>query len=156
MSEPWITLTRDHLLASLTESERERFGKASMPPGDDRIIEILSNLTKEIRGYIGSWAQNETLSQDATQIPPEFKRNALSIARWDLLSSIPGYQPGEARKLSYEKAEAFFAKVAEGKIRPAPAPDAIANTVPEEQRQPGVQIVASQPKRTGRQNMNGL
>lgn len=153
----WITLTRAHLLSALSKKEREDFGKTSMEEeGDDRVIEILSDLTAEIRGYIGSWAQNATLSTDATQIPPEFKAKALSIARWRLLISIPGYTPGESRKLDFEKADAFFNDVAKGKIRPAPADDAVPNTVPEEERQPGVEIVTSAPSRTGRSRMNGI
>ena len=124
--------------------------------GDDRITEILADLTAEIRGYIGSWAQNETLSANATQIPPEFKAKALSIARWRLLITVPGYQPGEARKLDFEKSEEFFSKVAMGKIRPAPAADAVPSSVPDEAIQPGVAVVTSRPPRTGHGRMNGL
>ena len=153
----WIKLTREHLISALSKKEREDFGKTSVEEvGDDRVIEILSDLTAEIRGYIGSWAQNATLSTDATQIPPEFKAKALSIARWRLLISIPGYSPGKSRELDFEKADAFFNEVAKGRIRPAPADDAVPNTVPDEAHQPGVEVVTSQPPRTGRAKMNGL
>lgn len=156
MSE-WITLTPKHLLSALTRKEREDFGRTSADvETDDRVPEILSDLTAEIRGYIGSWAQNATLSADASQIPPEFKAKALSIARWRLLISIPGYSPGKAREMDFEKADAFFTDVAKGRIRPAPADDAVPNTVPEEERQPGVEIVSSRPSRTGSKRMNGI
>lgn len=125
-------------------------------PGGDRIPQILADLTAEIRGYIASWAQNETLSADAGQIPPEFKAKALSIARWRLLITVPGYDPGDARELDYKNADAFFNSVAAGKIRPAPAPDAIKSTVPEQARQPGVGVATSRGLITGRRNVGGL
>ncbi len=127
----WLPLTPDDLLSSMTLREREDFGKTSVGTTVvDRVIPILSALVSEIRGYIGSHASN-TLSADQALIPGEFQAKAMAIARWRVLITIPGYQPGEARKLEYEKADTFFNNVAKGTIRPRPAPDAEPTQVPQ-------------------------
>lgn len=156
MPAPWVTLTRAMLISALSKREREDFGKTSTEsPGDDRVPEILADLTAEIRNGIGNHSQN-TLSAVETAIPPEFKARALSVARWRLLLSIPNYTPGKSRELDFEKADAFFIKVTEGKIRPAPAPDAIKTDVPLQVAEHGVQIVSAPGSRTGRARMNGI
>lgn len=151
----WTTLTVDDLLSSMTSREREDFAKTSATLGvPDRATPLLTDLVAEIRGYIATWAPN-SLSADATLIPPSFKAKALSIARWRLLITVPGYNPGDARKLDFEKADAFFAKVAEGKIRPEPADDAVPTNVASE-KPAGVEIVSGPGSRTGRERMNGI
>lgn len=114
----WVQLTVDDVLSGITMREREDFSKVSVGTTvTDRIVPILADLVAEIQGMIASRADNpKPPSQDV--IPSEFKARAVSIARWRLLCSIPNYPIGETRKLEYEKAEAFFSKVAEGKIRP--------------------------------------
>lgn len=139
----------------MSQRERDDFAKTSVGATvTDRLLPILADLTAEIRGYIATWSPN-TISADATKIPPSFKAKALSIARWRLLITIPGYTPGEARKLEFEKADMFFNKVAEGKIRPEPADDAQATEVPSE-KPAGVEIVSAPGSRTGRARMNGI
>lgn len=151
----WTSLSANDLLSSMTTREREDFGKTSVAVGvPDRVIPILADLTAEIRGYITTWSPN-SISADATLIPPSFKAKALAIARWRVLITIPGYQPGEARKLEYEKADAFFLAVAKGTIRPEPADDAITNTVPTE-KPSSVEIVSAPGSRTGRTRMDGI
>jgi hypothetical protein len=114
----WVTLTEDDVLSGMTVREREDFAKTSVGVTvSDRLTPLLSDLVAEIQGMIASRADNPTPPADDV-IPAEFKARAVSVARWRVLISIPGYQPGEARKLDYEKADAFFLKVAEGKIRP--------------------------------------
>lgn len=115
----WATLTEDDILSGLTEKERNDFAKAStgvLVP--DRLAPIIEQLVNEIQGMIASRADNPA-PPAADVIPKGFVARAVSLARWRVLISIPGYQPGESRKLDYENAEAFFLKVAEGKIRPA-------------------------------------
>ena len=151
----WTPLTTDDLLSSMTVREREDFAKTSATLGvPDRAAPILTDLVAEVRGYIATWSPN-SLSADATLIPPSFKAKALSIARWRLLITLPGYNPGDARKLDFEKADAFFNKVAEGKIRPEAADDAIPTTVPSE-KPAGVEIVSGPGSRTGRTRMDGI
>lgn len=151
----WITLTEDDALSGMTQRERDDFAKTSVGAVvTDRLTPILADLVAEIRGYITTWSPN-TISADTTKIPPSFKAKAIAIARWRVLTSIPGYQPGEARKLEYEKADSFFNSVAKGTIRPEPADDAVANTTPSE-KPTGVEVVSSRESRTGAENMQGL
>ncbi|RFC46910.1 MAG: hypothetical protein DUW69_001560 [Verrucomicrobia bacterium] len=129
MLPAWLALTATDLLSSMTTREREDFGKTSVGlVVTDRVLPILADLVAEIRGYIGSHPGN-SLSADAALIPGEFKAKALAIARWRVLVTIPGYQPGDARKLEYEKADTFFNNVAKGTISPRPAPDAVESQV---------------------------
>jgi hypothetical protein len=114
----WVTLTEDDILSGMTVRERDDFAKTSVGTTvTDRIIPVLTDLTAEIQGMIASRADNPTPPSESV-IPAEFKARAVSIARWRVLISIPGYQPGEARKLDFEKADAFFMQVSQGKIRP--------------------------------------
>lgn len=152
---PWVRLSADDLLSSMTQRERDDFGKTSVNTGvPDRVYPILEDLTSEIRGYIGSHAGN-TLSADQTLIPCEFKAKALAIARWRILVTIPGYQPGEARKLEYEKADTFFNNVAKGTITPRPAPDAEPSLVPQGKSMPSPQISARS-RRYTRDQQDGI
>ena len=151
---PWIALTVDGLLSSMTEREIADFGKVSTRVSvPDRVVPILSRLTAQIIGYIGSNVQN-TLSPDPTLIPSEFEAHAYAIARWRVLTSIPGYQPGDAREKDYDKADAFFNMVARGSIRPRPAPDAVPSNVPNE-KPAGIEVVSAPGSRTGRARMDG-
>jgi phage gp36-like protein len=114
----WVTLTVNDVLSGMTLAERDSFAKTSVGVSvPDRVAPILTDLVAEIQGMIASRADNP-VPPSASVIPAEFKARAVSIARWRLLITIPNYQPGDSRKLDYENAEAFFMKVAEGKIRP--------------------------------------
>lgn len=114
----WVTLTVDDILSGMTARERDDFAKTSVTVGvPDRLEPILGNMVAEIQGVIASRADNPSPPAEDV-IPAEFKRHAIALVRWDILTSIPGYSPGDARKLAYENANTFFVKVSEGKIRP--------------------------------------
>lgn len=150
----WTTLTIDDLLSALTSREREDFAKTSVEASvPDRAAPILTDLVAEVRGYIVSHSPN-SISADPTKIPASFKARAVAMARWRLLTTIPGYSPGDARKLEYEKADAFFQDVAKGKIRPEAADDAITPDVPGA-TPTAVQIITGPGSRTGRERMDG-
>jgi hypothetical protein len=151
----WITLTANDVLSTITTTELDKFSKSVVGGAvPDRIVPILADMVSEIRGYIASCEPN-SLSATAATIPPSFKARALAVIRWRLLVTIPGYEPGDARKLEYEKAEAFFSQVAQCKIRPEAADDAVPTTAPSAHPS-GIEVVSAPPKRTGRTNMNGL
>jgi len=151
----WTLLTEDDVLSGMTQRERDDFAKTSVGGNvTDRLVPIMSDLVAEIRGYISTWIPN-TISADVAKIPPSFKAKAVAIARWRVLTSIPGYQPGDARKMEYEKADSFFLAVAKGTIRPEPADDAVTTGTPSETPS-GIEVVSAPPKRTGRKKMNGL
>lgn len=154
MAQDWVTLDAEDVLGAMTKRERDDFATTSVDVAvPDRIAPILSDLVAEIRGHVATWSQN-TLSADASKIPPAFRARALAIARWRVLITIPGYNPGEPRKAEWEAAEKFFQQVAAGKIRPEAATDAVPSAVPSE-NPAGVQFSAPG-SRTGRQRMNGL
>ncbi len=139
----------------MTFNEREKFSKADTNVAvPDRIVPILSDLVAEIRGYIASCEPN-SLSATPEFIPPSFKARALSVARWRVLITIPGYSPGDDRKRDWEKAEEYFAQVAKCVIRPEAADDAIPSTAPSA-HSAGIEVVSAPPRRTGRDNMNGM
>lgn len=155
MSNPWVTLVGDDLASSMTATELTDFSSTdatlAMP---QRVTAIASDLVAEIRGMIETWSTN-TLSADPEKIPPGFKAQALAIGRWRLLSTIPGYQPGDARKLEYENAVSFFKDVARGIIRPGAADDAVPAAAAS-QKPSGVEVVSGPGSRTGRTRMDGI
>ena len=151
----WVTLTTNDVLAGLTLREREDFATTSVDAAvPDRLEALLADLTAEIRGYIATWPQN-SLSADPAKIPPSFRARAVAIARWRILVSVPEYDPGDARKLEYEAAEAFFRRVTDGKIRPEPADDAVAPEVPQEAHHATPRIL-SRPRRFTRRHQDGI
>ena len=150
----WTTLTASDLEGVMTTYEQELATVAPSPGTPDRVGPVLANLVAEVRSMIATWAPN-TLSADATKIPPGFKAQALIIARWRVLTAIPDYQQEDGRKGEYESANAFFLQVAKGIIRPEPATDALASTVPTE-KPAGVQIISAPGSRTGRARMDGI
>lgn len=114
----WVTLTDDDILSGMTKRERDDFAGTSVSVGvPDRLVPILENMVAEIQGMIASRADNPK-PPASDVIPAEFKRHAIAIVRWDVLTSIPGYAPSDSRKLAYENASTFFLRVSEGKIRP--------------------------------------
>lgn len=151
----WVSLTEDDVLAGMTVRERDDFAKTSVGVSvADRLAPILENMVAEIRGHIASHSGN-TLSADASLIPAEVKRHAVALVRWDVLSSIPGYTPGDARKAAYEAANSYFAKVAEGRIRPASADDAVATEVSNPTPAPRPRITARK-RRYTRDQQDGI
>ena len=144
----WTTLTTDDLADAMTATELGKFTGAAVDA-----TAILGNLVAEVRGMIASHPTN-SLSADATKIPPSMKGHALAIARWRVLTAIPGYQPGNAREKEYDTATEYFRQVARGLIRPEGADDAQATEAPGE-KPAGVDWTAPG-GRTGRTKMDGL
>ena len=155
MAKPWIVLTPTHLKSAMTSDEAARFGKAVTDGApDDRMVPILADLTQEIRGAIKSCKQN-TVSADESKIPEEFKTRALAIARWRLLITIPGYQPGKAREDEKTDAIAFLRDVAKCVFRPEEADDAVTPQVPSAAPSP-VPLIKSQCRRFTRESQDGI
>ena len=151
----WVTLTEDDALSGMSAKERTAFATASVEASvPDRLLPILANFSNEIRGYVQTHAPAAVSATPGT-IPPEFVDRAVDYIRFKLLLTGPGYQPGDGRKLAYEKAEAYFMKVAEGKILPAKADDAAAPDVPQA-KPSGVEVVSGPGSRTGRARMDGI
>ena len=138
-------------------SETERTVAATVDASmslPDRSVPVIANLIAKVRTLITTWSPN-TVSADATKIPPGFLDDFLIVARHRVMSSVQGFDKSEERDAEYKAAEAFFDKVARGTIRPQPARDAAANDVPSE-KVSGVEVVSGPGSRTGRARMNGI
>ncbi len=151
----WVTLTEDDALSGMGSSERDDFARADTQVSvSDRLIPILANFSNEIRGYVQTHAPSAVSATPGT-IPPEFVDRAVDYIRFKLLITIPGYQPGEARTKAYEKADAYFQKVAEGKILPAKADDAVAPVIAEARKSASPRINARK-RRFSRDQQDGI
>lgn len=151
----WVTLTEDDALSGMGSTEREDFAMADTKVSvSDRLIPILANFSNEIRGYVQTHAPGAVSATPGT-IPPEFVDRAVDYIRFKLLISIAGYEPGTARTKAYDKADAYFQKVAEGKILPEKADDAVAPVIAEA-RQAAVPRINARKRRFGRDQQNGI
>lgn len=118
MAEAWIPITEDDLKNALTVKERDIFGMAvSGDTPTDRVPGILSDVTALVRSYIASCERN-VMDVDASLIPRMAMHHALAIARWRVLTTLPKYVPGDARKEEYERAMTFFEEMAKCKVMP--------------------------------------
>jgi phage gp36-like protein len=113
----------------------------------DRVPGILSDVTALVRSYIASCERN-VMDADSTLIPRMALHHALAIARWRVLTALPKYAPGEARKEEYEKAILFLEEMAKCKIMP-PRP-----LNPE--TMPGTPQTSNSPRVSGRPRRYGL
>lgn len=145
--EDWIDITTASWDGVLNAAELAAIAS------EDRTRE-LTKMADEIRTMIRSHSPN-TVSADPLKIPAGFLANALLVVRNRLLTGIPDYTIDEDRKEQGKQAAAWFLKVADGKIRPEPASDAVANQTPAA-KPAGVEVVSSRESRTGSDRMNGL
>lgn len=158
----WVPITKEDLLAVMTADEIELIGQQMTTVDlDDRVPMLLAQTVAKVRGYIAACEQNQLIPADASLIPIAFVSDALAMARWSLLTVLPNYDPGEARKEANAEALKFFDKVASCKVRPQPPQSEVA-TMPINQLAPTMstphdaEVIGDVPSRTGRNRMNGL
>lgn len=132
--EDWIDITTAQWDGVLSTAE------LAVIPVEARERELIK-MADEIRTMIRSHSPN-TVSANALKIPPGFVGRALILVRNRLLTGIPDYVIDEDRRKQAEQAEAWFAKVADGKIRPEPATDAAVNDTPNSTPAPKPKIKA--------------
>lgn len=114
----------------------------------------LTKMADEIRTMIRSHSPN-TVSADPLKIPAGFLGRALLVVRNRLLTGIPDYTIDEDRRKQGDQAEAWFLKVADGKIRPEPASDAVVNETPNAKPSPSPRINARK-RRFTREQQEGI
>lgn len=118
MAEAWVALSETDLQGAMTAKERDIFGMTVVDGApSDRVPGILSDVTALVRSYIASCERN-VMDVDSTLIPRMAVHHALAIARWRLLTALPKYAPGDARKEEYERAIGFLEEMAKCKIMP--------------------------------------
>ena len=154
MAEAWITITEQDVTGSFTVKEREVFGTAVS--GDtpvDRVPLIITNVIALVRSYIASCERN-VMDVDTTLIPSMAMHHAVAIARWRVLTALPKYVPGDARKQEYDNAIKFFENMAKCEVRPPRPlnPETSANT-PQTSNSPRVN---GRPRRYGLGDQDGI
>ena len=112
----WITLTETHLGERLAAAELAALQSAAVGAYGNTVPDVLSSVVSEIRGRVAANGRNQ-LGADGT-IPEELKASALAIARWRILSRLPGMKSlqDDARKSEYTDALALLEAVADGKF----------------------------------------
>lgn len=110
----WRTLTRDDLIAKLSETEANAFSKKAWTL--DPIPPILVMTCDYVRDACRSNG-NVRLSPVEHSIPGGCITKALDYAIFDLLKRI-GVPIGKDREKARDKAEEYFDRIAEGKVNP--------------------------------------
>ena len=154
---PWITITTDDLKSALNAEELEIYSTHAADATDvDRADDIVLSIISQVRGDIATCSRNK-LSIDPSLIPDAYVTNALAIARYRLLSTLPYCTISDSRTREYDTAVRFFDSVAKATRRPEPpSPDQIRDNTAPTYRPQSAQVVSSRTKITGRSNMSGL
>ncbi|NCC93835.1 MAG: DUF1320 domain-containing protein [Opitutae bacterium] len=110
----WITITEDHLAERLAAAELTAVQTAATGDAGNPVPEVLAAVVSEIRGRIAANPSN--CLGEAGTIPEELRAAALAIARWRVLSRLPGMRmlQDDARRMEYNDALALLAAVAKG------------------------------------------
>jgi hypothetical protein len=109
----WISISEEHLAERLSAPEINA-AKTVALGGGDPIPEVLAAVVAEVRGRVAAHPRNR-LGAEGT-IPEELRAAALAIARWRVLSRLPGIRmlQDDARRLEYTDALALLSAVARG------------------------------------------
>jgi hypothetical protein len=84
----WITLTEADVLTRLSGPELAALKTAALQGGQaNPLPEVLSQITREVRGYVANCDRNR-LGEGAT-IPDELESAALSRIRYELATRLP-------------------------------------------------------------------
>lgn len=116
----WAALDTDNLLSTLTEPERAALRSAATKPGQaDPVETVRADVTEYVRGSIQSGGG----SLDAAgTIPAMMIFHATALWRYRALTRLPSYKISDERDKERSAAEAYFLKVAEGRVK-VPVPD---------------------------------
>ena len=112
----WITLTETHLGERLAAAELAALQTAAVGAYGNTVPDVLDSVVAEVRGRVAANGRNQLGA--AGTIPEELKAAALAIARWRILSRLPGVKSlqDEARRSEYADALSLLAAVADGKF----------------------------------------
>ena len=108
----WITLTPNDLTERLTAPEYSAIKTAATGSFGNPVPDVLAGVVAEVRGRVAACARNR-LGPEGT-IPEELRATALAIARWRVLSRLPGVGSlqDDARRHEYQDALALLGDVA--------------------------------------------
>lgn len=110
----WITLTEAHLGERLAAAELAALQSAAVGAYGNTVPDVLASVVAEVRGRV---AVRYPLGEAGT-IPEELKAAALAIARWRILSRLPGMKSlqDDARRTEYVDGLSLLEAVANGKF----------------------------------------
>jgi hypothetical protein len=112
----WITPTETDLGARLASAELAALQTAAVGDYGNTVPDVLASVVAEVRGRVAANPANSL--GDAGTIPEELKAAALAIARWRILTRLPGMRSlqDEARRAEYNDAQALLTAVARGEF----------------------------------------
>ena len=119
----WVTLAQTHILARMTENERANYEKSGDPTAAiDRLPEIISQVTSEIRARVQSCPKNKVIGAAGT-IPEECLSAACVLCKLYLIASVPAMEEffEKVREKELEMANNFLDKVSACEISIVPA-----------------------------------
>jgi hypothetical protein len=151
----WITLTDDDVKRRLAAAEYSALlnaAKQSDQDPADLVAEAISEITKQVRGYVAACNKN-TLGEGAT-IPDELKAAALALVRAYLFTRLPGLRSlnDELRQRETDQAIDQLKAVALCNFAVVPP-----ETPAEDQAGgPAIQLVRYRKTIAGRSDTNGL
>lgn len=148
----WIEITEALVLTKLTSPELAAMSTAARGQGQAvRLPEVITQIVNEVRGYVGSCAQN-TLGDGAT-IPDELLGAAISRIRFELATALPvASLLTSARETANSSAVTLLRDVAACRfsvIQPATA-------ATDQAGGPNVETITTTERRYGRTNLAGL
>lgn len=115
----WTKLTRDGLIATLSQREVDAFSRSA--DFGDAVDAILAQTADAVRGFVR--AGGRKVPSDAGLVPPSLVPFAYDFAVFRVLKRF-NLPVGEDRRKANETATNVFMKVAEGKYAVEPADDA--------------------------------
>ena len=115
----WTKLTRDGLIATLSQREVDAFSRSA--DFGDAVDALLAQTADAVRGFVR--AGGRKVPSDAGLVPPSLVPFAYDFAVFRVLKRF-NVPVGEDRRKANESATDIFMKVAEGKYAVEPAEEA--------------------------------
>jgi hypothetical protein len=110
----WRELTETDVLGVLNEPENSAYQSAATGDGQDVMLDVITTVTNQCRGYIGDNAANK-LAEGLT-LPERCHLSALHLIRIELLTRLD-LEVSDARAKAGANALRFFERVSDGKVQ---------------------------------------
>lgn len=122
----WVTLTATNVQNSLSPSENAAFtGSGSVA----YLTDILTTITAYVRGKVQTWMPNQMVMGPVGTIPDETLGAAIILARFRLLTQLPGTQLiTKQRESERDEAYTILQDVADGRTLVQGYPDGSGGT----------------------------
>jgi len=149
----WLPITYTHVEAALSGPELQAYRRVAGDANgedDDKLAEVIKQVTNEIRSHIEDCAENR-LGADGT-LPERLHYHAVAIIRNRLMNRL-GMTISEGRKTEYEDAVKYLHRVSECKVK-IERPDA--EDIVEESSLPEIEIISGAPSESTREKLGGL